>query len=150
MSWNGDDDGNGRFIAPVPGMTQEQIDMILGAVTDEHLKGAIVGYSLEEEPLRAHEFRSVIQLENIGDGKYFLNWPGAGRVRDKDGKEYEFDLLNLLEPLAHQAVKNDIAARKARRQITDEEKEALGLDPNPIPDATGRIRDLPLEGQNLR
>jgi hypothetical protein len=65
----------GKTIAPARGMTQYQFDRVMAAVTDADLKGV---RDLSGRPVTADFLRAQGGLEAIGQGKYLVNFAGAG------------------------------------------------------------------------
>lgn len=59
----------GSFIAPVRGMDQGRFDGVIRGVTDADLRDVT---TLSGRPITADYLRSNGQLENAGDGKYFI------------------------------------------------------------------------------
>lgn len=97
------DDGAGRFLAPVPGMTQSQFDKALDMVTDKDLKGAFIGYSQVPSPVTADMMRGDLQFVSSGNGTYFLRYPGAGLARNEQGVPFELNMRTMLPELAKRA-----------------------------------------------
>lgn len=91
LEHNGDGE-TGRFIAPIPGMTQSQFDRLIGTLKDEDLKGAQWGYGDFGESVTAIQVIQDAQLESAGNGKYAIRFPGAGLARDKDGFAFLLDM----------------------------------------------------------
>lgn len=94
------DGKTGKFVAPKPGMTQQQFDSLIANVSNDDLKGALIGYSHVPEPVTASMLQGQIQFVSSGNGRYMLRYPGAGLARKEDGTPYELDLLNLMPDLA--------------------------------------------------
>lgn len=94
LQHNGED-GAGRFMPPVAGMSQTQLDKALLRITDKDLAGAFIG----EDPVTAEMLRDDLQLVSVGNGVYALRYPGAGLARSDKGT-FEFQLGRLLPELA--------------------------------------------------
>ena len=93
------DEGAGKFIPPVPSMTQSQFDTAMSRVRDADLSGAFIGYSGTPEPVTAEMMRDELQMVSSGNGTYFLRYPGAGLARDEKGHPFELDVRSLLPVL---------------------------------------------------
>ena len=101
LEHNGDD-GAGRFIPPVHGMTQNQFNRALDQVTNEDLKGAFVGFSEVAEPVTADMLQDELQLVSVGNGVYRLRYPdapGGGLVRNENNQPFELNFSELLPSL---------------------------------------------------
>lgn len=91
------DGSTGRFIAPVPGMTQQQFNDALWNMDDKALSGAFVGYSGSQDlPMMRNDLADV-QFVSAGDGLYFLNWPGNGLARKADGSPYVLNFAQAVQ-----------------------------------------------------
>jgi|GEM_PF-5508378 len=85
---------NGRQIfAPIPGMTQDQMDDVMDGLTDADLAGA---RDLAGRHLTAAQFRKWGELVDAGDGQYAIMFNGdlynGGLVLGADGQPFILDL----------------------------------------------------------
>ena len=112
-------DGVGHFVAPVPGMSQRQLDTAMLYVKDADLKGAFIGYSHVPAPVTGGMLQGTLQMVSAGNGTYFLRYPGAGLARDDKGLPYEWNLRALLPTLMKRAA----GARVSPATGTDVQKE---------------------------
>lgn len=101
-------DNTGRFLAPIPGMTQTQFDTMLARIEAKDLKGAFIGYA--QEPVTRGMLLGSLQLVSSGNGTYYLRWPGAGLVHAEGGALFELDLRAMAPELA----KREAAAVRPR------------------------------------
>ena len=127
------DDVSGRFVAPRPGMTQQEFDQAIWELDDEALKGAFVGYSVDDQPMMRNDL-AEIQFVSAGDGVYFLNWPDIGLARNADGSPYVFDFAAATAgALSRKAAANQAdqelqdAARAAENAAMQSDLEAMRL-----------------------
>lgn len=161
LEHNGDG-GTGRFIPPIPGMTQSQWDRAIRSLRDADVSGAFVGYSEVPAPVTAEMVRDELQFVSSGNGTYFLRYPGAGLARNEQGLPYELDMNVLLPTMAERAQRtppsrieqphglppvgdvgpdglpsvdrqvDDVAAARADGVLTVEEQEELRLRYGPM------------------
>lgn len=102
LEWNAS--GNrGKFLAPLPGMTQAEFTGLAVGITDDMLDGAYIGYATRPEKVTAQMLRDTMQLETAGNGVYYLRYPGAGLARDETGNPFEFDMMASLSTLQQSA-----------------------------------------------
>jgi hypothetical protein len=102
-------------------MTQQQFNDGFWQLDDAALKGAFVGYSVDDAPMQRDDLASV-QLVSAGDGIYFLNWPGAGLARQADGSPFVLDYAKAVQASRDRALQQVLATQEGR---------APGQKPNP-------------------
>lgn len=128
LEWNSDGQ-TGKFVAPRPGMTQQQFMSGVDTLDDEALKGAFFGYASEDQPVTRNDLYSL-QFVSAGDGVYFLNWPGAGLARDETGMPF---VLNYSEAVLGSIQRRAIAAPVPRLGVSAPDANSIGLGSNPSP-----------------
>lgn len=123
LEFNGDGEG-GKFVAPIPGMTQQQFDQGVWSLDDKALEGAFVGYASEDEPLKRDDLGSM-QFVSAGNGVYFLDWPGAGLARNKDGTPFVLDYAAAVKESNMRKLMDDTAKAAAAQAIDQVTMDSL-------------------------
>jgi hypothetical protein len=121
------DGATGRFVAPRPGMTQQEWNDQIWKLDDEALSGAFVGYSVDDEPMTRDDL-AEIQFVSAGDGVYFLNWPEVGYARNADGTPYVFDFAKATAGALARAAAADKSNVELQEQARAAETDAMQTD----------------------
>lgn len=131
LSWNSDGE-TGKFVAPVAGMTQDQFNAGIWSLDDAAFDGAFVGYASEDQPLTRNDIANL-QFVSAGNGVYFLNWPGAGLARNKDGSPFVFDYAAAVQGAIQRKIQGDLVRtidqRSQDQQILDGIEGNMNIQP---------------------